>query len=182
MANSTKPQNLISKRFGRLTVLEQAPNRGSKRYWLCRCDCGKEHIAAGHMLKRSRTRSCGCLRIETCSLPGDESSFNTFYGTYVLNSRKASRVFSLSKEEFRKITSLPCSYCGSAPTSLGTRGRVNKVTTYVCNGVDRIDNSMGYVKENCTPCCSLCNLMKRGLPVEDFKKHVQKISSHLGRS
>jgi hypothetical protein len=182
MANSTKPQNLIGKRFGRLIVLEQAPNRGSKRYWLCKCDCGKEHTAAGFMLKRDSTRSCGCYKVEMHSLPGSEGSFNSFHSEYISNAKRRNYVFSLTKEQFRKIADSNCSYCGAEPKPYYSKNRANEVTPYLCNGVDRIDNSIGYAKGNCTSCCSLCNLMKRGLPVEDFKKHVQKISVHLGRS
>jgi len=174
-------KDLVGERFGRLVVVERVPNHGAKRFWLCQCDCGKIKEISGYHLKRRSTKSCGCLRIEVLSLLGDESSFNTFYGVYVSNSKKANRSFDLSKDEFRKITSLSCSYCGAIPIPLSTRGRVNKVVTYVCNGIDRVDNSLGYTKENCVSCCSLCNLMKRGLSVRDFKEHVRRISSYIGK-
>lgn len=178
MTHSTKPENLIGLRFGRLVVLKKLKNKNTKRNWLCLCDCGKEHSVAGYLLKRGSTQSCGCLRIESLSLPGDESSFNTFYSVYESNAKKSNRVFDLSKDEFRNITSLPCSYCGAEPTALGSRGRVNKVITYVCNGIDRLDNSTGYTKDNCAPCCTLCNLMKRSLTVDEFKKQIEKIHSY----
>lgn len=178
-----KPQNLVDKHFGRLTVLKQAPNRGSKRYWLCRCDCGKEHIAAGHMLKRSRTRSCGCLKVEMHTLPGDQGSFNDYFNQYIYGARQRGHDFSLTRDQFREITKLPCSYCGALPQPVYSRNRkVLEVIPYLCSGIDRVNNGLGYEVGNCVSCCSLCNLMKRGLHVEDFKKHVQKISDYLGRS
>lgn len=42
-------------------------------------------------------------------------------------------------------------------------------------GVDRIDNTKGYIKGNCVTCCKWCNMMKKNLSVEDFIKHITKI-------
>lgn len=54
-------------RYGRLVVLERAPNKSKKdtnARWLCRCDCGMATIAYGQDLERDRTKSCGCLNAE----------------------------------------------------------------------------------------------------------------------
>lgn len=53
----------------------------------------------------------------------------------------------------------PCVYCGHIDTP--------------CNGLDRIDNSVGHTHNNCVPCCNLCN-MTRGdrWSHEDFKKFI----------
>ena len=62
--------DLTGQRFGRLTVIKQAPTHITKdgRYhftkWWCRCDCGKEVAVIGQNLKRGVTRSCGCYRSE----------------------------------------------------------------------------------------------------------------------
>lgn len=54
--------------FGRLTVIERAEDRQDKRRrrvcWLCKCQCGKEHIAKGEDLRSGRTTSCGCFHRE----------------------------------------------------------------------------------------------------------------------
>lgn len=56
--------NLKGRRFGRLTVVERAPNRGDKSMWLCKCDCGKSKVVAGYNLKAGKSKSCGCLSSE----------------------------------------------------------------------------------------------------------------------
>lgn len=60
--------DLTGQRFGRLVALSIA---GRKRYgssskilWLCRCDCGQDHVAKSNQLRLGRTRSCGCLQRE----------------------------------------------------------------------------------------------------------------------
>ena len=68
-----KLNDLTGQRFGRLTVIKQAPSlRTEYEYctsyrtmWLCQCDCGETVIVAGEDMKRGHTKSCGCLRRET---------------------------------------------------------------------------------------------------------------------
>lgn len=53
----------ISAKFGQLTILSRAENdRFGRTQWHCRCDCGKEHIAALFRLTSGHTKSCGCIR------------------------------------------------------------------------------------------------------------------------
>lgn len=78
------------------------------------------------------------------------------------NATKRKKDFTLSIEEYTNIVSRPCAYCGD----------VGKV------GVDRIDNSIGYTKENSTSCCKMCNYMKNKHSVMDFLSHIKKIYLH----
>lgn len=59
-----KSNELKGKRFGFLTVIEDAGRvkweGGSRRLWLCKCDCGNEHIVRANDLKEGKTKSCGC--------------------------------------------------------------------------------------------------------------------------
>lgn len=57
--------DMTGKRFGRLTVLRLDPVQGgTESRWICRCDCGNEVSISGNHLRKGRTKSCGCLRIE----------------------------------------------------------------------------------------------------------------------
>ena len=49
--------------------------------------------------------------------------------------------------------------------------------TFMGVGIDRIDSSIGYVVENCVPCCTLCNRMKSNLSGREFIAHVDRIAS-----
>lgn len=64
-----KIQDLTGQKFGRLTVLERAPNyitpKGIQRSnWKCQCDCGKIVTVIGTHLRNGNTKSCGCLQKE----------------------------------------------------------------------------------------------------------------------
>lgn len=60
-------ENLIGKRFNRLTVINQADDlvnsSGNRKIqWLCKCDCGNEVIVRGDLLKNGAIKSCGCYK------------------------------------------------------------------------------------------------------------------------
>jgi hypothetical protein len=60
----------------------------------------------------------------------------------------------LSQEEFNALTAKPCNYCDKSGP----------------NGIDRIDNNIGYIVKNCVPCCKHCNYVKGDLSQADFEK------------
>ena len=54
--------NLIGKKFNKLIVLEETPNRRNGAVvWKCLCECGNEALVTGSALKSGHTKSCGCL-------------------------------------------------------------------------------------------------------------------------
>jgi len=57
--------DLTGRKFGRLTVLARAANRGIVVCWICRCDCGNNTTVRSASLKKGMTKSCGCLYAET---------------------------------------------------------------------------------------------------------------------
>lgn len=61
-------EDLIGKRFGRLTVLYRMPNHitpsgQTKTIWKCKCDCGKECEVYATQLRKGK-ESCGCVSEE----------------------------------------------------------------------------------------------------------------------
>ena len=66
--------DLTGRAFGRLTVKERAKREsegvpGGSR-WVCQCECGGGVVVWGGSLKSGGTKSCGCLRRETCRAAG----------------------------------------------------------------------------------------------------------------
>ena len=55
--------DMIGLKFGRLTVIERAPNSGKFAAWYCSCSCGTEKTKPirGFALRNGSTKSCGCL-------------------------------------------------------------------------------------------------------------------------
>ena len=66
-------------RYGRLLVLNRAPNKGTAVCWHCLCDCGNEKDIRANDLRTGKVVSCGCYQkqriTETKSkplLPGEK--------------------------------------------------------------------------------------------------------------
>ncbi len=81
--------NLIGKRFGKLVVISQAesyisPSGGSRRRWLCQCDCGKTTLATTDNLKGGRHHSCGSCRAKSlnASLHKHDGRHDRLYGVW----------------------------------------------------------------------------------------------------
>lgn len=100
---------------------------------------------------------------------------NFLYAQYKsMSKRRRYLNFNLSKEDFSLLTSSDCFYCGIQPT----RVIKYRVSVYMYNGIDRMNNNIGYIMDNCVPCCSRCNYMKLTSSVEDFLAQVTRIYKH----
>ena len=61
----SKLKNEIGNHYGKLTVIERAPNNSTgNAMWRCLCECGNETIASGTDLRRGHYQSCGCHSFE----------------------------------------------------------------------------------------------------------------------
>jgi hypothetical protein len=83
-------------------------------------------------------------------------------GQYRRNAGAVNREFALSKEGFAELCTAACAYCRRTNPS---------------NGIDRVDNSLGYVPGNCVSCCTECNFMKGGLQHEEFTVKCAAVSA-----
>lgn len=173
--------DLAGQRFGKWTVLQRGPvgRKGDSAQWICRCDCGKERGVRSTNLRNGISSGCGCARNWTHNTyPSDD--IRVYIGRYNAYADKARRrllTFDLSLDEFVMLAKQDCLYCGTAPALKIRRERVRGVSPLM-NGIDRVDNSVGYVLDNCVPCCTWCNEMKRHRPQSDFLEHVRRIAQH----
>lgn len=71
-AKRNKPDDLVNRTFGRLTVLREVPlydRKPGRRTYICRCSCGNETTVQAHNLLSGQTRSCGCARFQLSTHP-----------------------------------------------------------------------------------------------------------------
>ena len=69
-----------------------------------------------------------------------------------------------------------CDYCGDPPIERIINPRNANPYVIVVNGIDRVDNDLGYTPENSVSCCKVCNQMKRDLGADTFRNHCAKVS------
>lgn len=84
--------------------------------------------------------------------------------TYTKGARNKNREWRLTEDRFDELVSMSCHYCGAEP--------------FMYNGIDRMDNEIGYIEGNVVPCCSSCNYFKRDILYEDFLNIVFSIARH----
>ena len=173
-----KIKDIAGQRFGRLVVIEISKEKKyGKICWLCKCDCGKQITATQNNLSRFNTTSCGCFKDEVSKQSKNstlDSGLGRLYSIYKSSASVRNLSFSLSKEDFKELTSSKCHYCGVLPYKV-YRSWYAKVP-YTYNGIDRKDNSVGYDIDNCLPCCSVCNRAKHVLSYEEFESWLDRIT------
>lgn len=167
-------ENLVGKKFNKLTVLKSVGVINGRYSWLCRCDCGKEVVICTNHLNSGHTKSCGCLFLETISLPEGEAELNSIYGTYKYYAEKRKYVWELTKEEVKNLINQNCYYCGKKPSQKKWLNRQTK-KFILYNGIDRIDNKKGYIKENVVTCCKNCNRSKNKMSQREFLEMARDI-------
>lgn len=87
----------------------------------------------------------------------DDSKFKH----YALSAKRRNYEFDLSFNEFVSIFHSECLYCGKKDS----------------RGIDRVDNSIGYLLTNCVGCCDVCNKMKWRYTKTQFLNHIAKIAT-----
>lgn len=164
-------------RYGRL-IIRSSFIKNNRRYCNCVCDCGGTKNIYISSLKAGATMSCGCIHKEFMKklsgsnrLPNHQSAFNALIYKYKLRAKKEKITWKLSEKQARVIFEKDCRYCGAVPERVS---QVHK-SFFIYNGIDRIDNTKGYILSNCAPCCMRCNYMKSDLFVDEFYLHIENI-------
>ena len=184
----TLKENLVDKVFGRLKVLSFRGARGNVMYWRCICSCGNYVIVSANSLRDGGTKSCGCLQKEAASISckNRAKSFEYAMLSHIISEMrkskdKVNKIVELSRSQVLNLIHQPCRYCGDVDTKIKMMkdSIVHFGKEYRCNGVDRVDPSMGYTVDNSVSCCRSCNCAKWDYSLEKFKQHIIKIYNHL---
>jgi len=164
-------------KYSRLKVIGYVGSHNPKQLamWKCVCDCGNITYARGSELRYGGRISCGCMRVDSLRKEPGEAAFNQLYHSYRHDAKKRGLDFKLNKEEFKNLTSGICHYCGDIPSKKSTTPSNNGF--YIYNGIDRMDNSKGYLLDNCLSCCTICNRAKSDMEYNDFVNWLKRINN-----
>ena len=165
--------------YGRLTVLGPAPKRDASAIWECQCECGSLTNIRGFTL-REGALSCGCLRRENFkpkTLAHGEACRNRVIANTISNAKRRGLAWELSIEQVTALLTKDCQYCGSPPGQV-SRGRGHN-GEFIYNGLDRVDNALGYAPDNVVACCGVCNTAKSNMTMLEFSAWLRRVYVRL---
>ena len=175
---TAKVKDEAGNRYGRLVVIRRSEDDDKPgARWACRCDCGKETFARGANLRRGSKLSCGCLSADTArtrmSLPRGEAMIRNTLRFMKRNASKRGYSWEITDEQALDYMSEECFYCGAPPSNVSRTQWCNGEFTY--SGLDRVDNTKGYMAGNVVPCCRHCNIAKGERSVDEFETWAARI-------
>jgi hypothetical protein len=181
-------------RVAKLTVIRYFDTKNKAARWLCKCDCGTYLVVTRPALRATLngsptgTKSCGCSRMTgkgtrkayKRKMTARQAAMNKAYNVYKKSAIKRSLDFNLARDRFHSLIESNCHYCGAEPSMKKIDDSIiSENYIYFHNGLDRIDNSLGYIDSNVLPCCPICNHAKHTLTYNDFIEWIKKASIHL---
>jgi hypothetical protein len=130
------------------------------------CNWLKGSLDSATFIKRIRhihsfTKNIGNIRHPECFPDAKCVS----YASYRSRAEKKELEFALSNDDYKTIVKQDCYLCGKKSTETNT------------NGIDRIDNAIGYTLENSKACCKECNHMKNSYALEDLLAKIDSIQN-----
>lgn len=189
-------KDLVGLKFGNLVVNKfELRDKTDNVVWSCTCFCGKTFLANSNRLLSGTASNCGCIYAIERRKPPGETSWNTRWSSYLSNvkerrNRKGKSFENeFTKELFIEKSSLDCFYCERPPMEwnkyLKENGQVTSKASRMSqegidrawiniNGLDRVDNSVGYLLSNTVPCCPDCNFMKHSSTLSEWCSIIER--------
>ncbi len=169
----------------RLTVLANIKEQGRSNHRVfCVCECGNFCYKVKSKVLTLHTRSCGCLVVEknkklgeNRKLENNQAAINKLWQSYNSSARNRGLVFDLNFDLFLQLTQQPCHYCLSPPSRLSKAPFCDNPYPY--NGIDRLNNSIGYTTDNVVSCCTMCNKIKSTFTIDELFDHLIRIRENL---
>lgn len=177
-------KDLIGLKFGKLTVVSRAQNRGQNPMWNCICECGSEIICYGVHLKRGNTKSCGCNMIKKGFNHVQWSGYGEISGqrwTQIRGKGKSHRKarnglpFEITIEYAWDLFLKQNRKCALSGLDLFFGESNTKETTA---SLDRIDSKKGYIEGNVQWVHKDINRMKNIFDQEYFLDICKKITEN----
>lgn len=102
----------------------------------------------------------------------EERGIGRVYDAYKDSARIRNIKFFLTREQVGSLIKEPCSYCGRMNSNRRLVQSTKGDEYFPYNGIDRVNNNLGYVLLNCITCCKICNYAKKDMTMTEFYRWV----------
>lgn len=167
---------------GILTVKHLGKDKSKNNIYNFKCHCGDTFTSQISDVRMGKIKSCGCVApqksMDRYLVDPTKHAVNHLYAGYKSDAKSRNYEFEITVEEFKSMIKSECFYCGvkNSNSYMDTKPRkAGNQEPYLYNGVDRVDNEIGYTKENCVAACRSCNISKHTLTQDYFIERAYKI-------
>lgn len=140
---SSKLIDIVDRTFGRLRVISLAYRKNTKVYWKCSCACGNTVFVQSASLHQQRTRSCGCLHLDTITKHG-----NSVIKEHKIWLAMKSRCLNVNDQAYADYGGRGITVCERWAESFDNFF-IDMGRCYDNHSIDRIKNNDGYRPDNC---------------------------------
>lgn len=120
-------------------------------------------------------------KMSLAHLGKQRSAYPWYVGAKVYHHRRGAEKreisWELTLEEACQLVQQDCVYCGIASTPVTSSAPGWSLIGV--NGIDRLDSSLGYTKNNCVTSCGTCNIAKAQMSVDAFYEWIRRVSDKL---
>lgn len=106
------------------------------------------------------------------------SAYNKLWWSLVYRHQKKGfpSINVITVDQFARLSHQNCAYCGRPP-HMAVKDSHGTVIGYR-NGIDRIDNNVGYIIGNCAPACWHCNRSKGDMSFAEWSDYLERLASY----
>lgn len=142
--------DLLNQKFGRLTVIRKAGKTNQNaQLWECVCECGQHTFTTTARLRKGKTRSCGCLHLETlrtATYKHGGGGTRLYYSWYAM----VDRCNNPKNKRFHRYGGRGISVCEEWEKDFSVFREWAMKNGYSDDlSIDRIDNDGNYEPSNC---------------------------------
>lgn len=98
---------------------------------------------------------------------------------YTYTAEKKGIDFHISDVHFFYLIKRSCYYCNKEPSNVLYFETYMGSHDYIYNGLDRKNNTKGYIPNNVVPCCKECNYLKSDMDYLHFLRKIKNIYENL---
>ena len=170
-------QTHVGETFGYLTIIDDSvvfKNKGRRFNVTVQCICGNTFKSLYSSFLQRKGHDCGShgnfwyKRIDPHGILYEQ------YKDYLRldNSKFALDPKIISLQSFYNISDFSCVFCG------GVKDIISGQNSILGCGLDRLNNTLGYTRENTVPCCKVCNRGKSNMIYKEWLDHLRGVGGN----